>query len=179
MRTQSCPWSRRYKRSSLISRRPRRQAAAAAVTGCGHAAEAGAARRCSGATVIGAEGGLAPSEYQAAAVSGFEPVSLGAAHPAHRNGAGRGAAQRCCRCCGATSSADAAARLRVHHARRVVYSFRLRDSFRALPAHAEFFHQRVDRRNHNQRSVWWMKPSRRTIGAAMRRMTLNRCRCPR
>jgi hypothetical protein len=55
----------------------------------------------------------------------------------------------------------------------------LRDSFRALPAHAEFFHQRVDRRNHNQRSVWWMKPSRRTIGAAMRRMTLNRCRCPR
>ena len=33
----------------------------------------------SGAVVllVGAEGGLAPSEYQAAAASGFEPVSLG------------------------------------------------------------------------------------------------------
>jgi len=27
--------------------------------------------------LIGAEGGLAPAEYQAAAASGFEPVSLG------------------------------------------------------------------------------------------------------
>ena len=47
-----------------------------AVAGCGHAAEAGGAggRRDS---LVGAEGGFAPAEYQAAQASGFEPVRLG------------------------------------------------------------------------------------------------------